>query len=112
MSDDGTEGIGVFDPDNPTAWGVILSSYDLASFVLAAPLALHIFHKDGKRTLVTGVLTSTEDTYATAQSPRPTESLFYMKNADILTIDWSKVGIVMAQVAVVVEDGPGGQAGE
>jgi hypothetical protein len=94
-----------FDPTNPTVWGLIVTAFEVAPFLFGPPVAIHVIRPDGSMTYLVGVLSGTEDTHGKDQNT-PSESLFYFKDADMLTIDWRKTVAVLAMVSTTEEVEP------
>lgn len=92
-------------------WTEITDTYSLAPFQFVTPVAIQLLRADGKRVVVTGIITSTEDVYE-GESTDPTESIIYFQQADLTTIKWSEMKGVLAMVAIPQNEWNEGTNGE
>jgi hypothetical protein len=93
-------------------WSQINMAYDLAAYAFMIPVAIQIFGNDF-RVLATGIITSTEDEFApeSRDNEWPINSVFYMRDAEPIRIDWNKTQAVLAMVAIAPDE-PGELPGD
>lgn len=90
-----------FDSEKLTGgWTEIDSAYGLSPFLFSIPVAIQTFNNDGKRALITGLLTGTEDRY---DSEGLVSSIFYFKDSPEMTVQWRDVKGVLVMVATDME---------
>lgn len=100
--------------DGGDGWMEITTAYDLSVFLFSIPVAIQVITAS-RRTLATGLITSTEDQFASgsADNSAPLSSVIYFRDAEPLRINWNDVQAVIAMVAVAAgeeeEHGTGSQ---
>jgi hypothetical protein len=94
-----------FDPESPSGWSEVTSAFDLAPLVMSLPVAIQVIGEK-YRTLVTGIITSTEDTFLpdSPDNTEPSTSTIFFRDAESITIRWREVQAVIAMVAVPLEE--------
>lgn len=82
-------------------WTEITTAYSLAPVSFAIPVAIQVFTND-TRSLVTGIISSTDDQFAphSEDNDAPIRSVIYFRDAEPLRIEWSKTRVVLAMVAI------------
>lgn len=103
--------------DGGEGWMEITTAYDLSPFLFSIPVAVQVI-TGTRRVLSTGLLTSTEDQFASGSTDNdaPLMSVIYFRDAEPLRINWGDTKAVLAMVAVATgeeeEHGTGSQEAE